>query len=105
MIVTDESKIATYDGGIINVKVYRNEDSHSRTANGIRCRLTHNGSLPKILDIICEEFLHGAVWACLLYTSDAADDLLCVDLGGRSIIKKKKNNTTKTTEQILTSQS
>ena len=26
---------------------------------------------------------------CLLYTSDAADDLLCVDLGGRRIIKKK----------------
>src|SRR5450756_3169597 len=33
--------------------------------------------------------------SCLLYTSDAADDLLCVDLGGRRIIKKKKkkNNT------------
>ena len=30
---------------------------------------------------------------CLLYTSDAADDLLCVDLGGRRIIKKKKNQT------------
>ena len=30
-------------------------------------------------------------YACLLYTSDAADDLLCVDLGGRRIIKKKKN--------------
>ena len=29
--------------------------------------------------------------SCLLYTSDAADDLLCVDLGGRRIIKKKKN--------------
>ena len=29
---------------------------------------------------------------CLLYTSDAADDLLCVDLGGRSIIKKKKHH-------------
>ena len=26
---------------------------------------------------------------CLLYTSDAADDLLCVDLGGRRILKKK----------------
>ena len=26
---------------------------------------------------------------CLLYTSDAADDLSCVDLGGRRIIKKK----------------
>ena len=30
--------------------------------------------------------------SCLLYTSDAADDLLCVDLGGRRIIKKKKKN-------------
>src|SRR5665809_116813 len=29
-------------------------------------------------------------YPCLLYTSDAADDLLCVDLGGRRIIKKKK---------------
>ena len=28
---------------------------------------------------------------CLLYTSDAADDLLCVDLGGRRIIKKKEH--------------
>ena len=26
---------------------------------------------------------------CLLYTSDAADDLLCVNLGCRRIIKKK----------------
>ena len=26
--------------------------------------------------------------ACLLYTSDAADDMQCVDLGGRRIIKK-----------------
>ena len=26
---------------------------------------------------------------CLLYTSDAADDLVCGDLGGRGIIKKK----------------
>src|SRR5680860_1384270 len=29
----------------------------------------------------------------VLYTSDAADDLLCVDLGGRRIIKKKKKKT------------
>ena len=28
-------------------------------------------------------------YACLLYTSDAADDLLCLALGGRRIIKKK----------------
>src|SRR5450756_1204241 len=31
-----------------------------------------------------------AVEVCLLYTSDAADDLLCVDLGVRRIIKKKR---------------
>ena len=28
--------------------------------------------------------------SCLLYTSDAADDLPCVEPGGRRIIKKKK---------------
>ena len=27
-------------------------------------------------------------YVCLLYTSDAADDMQCVDLGGRRIIKK-----------------
>ena len=31
----------------------------------------------------------GQASYCLLYTSDAADDLLCVDLGGRRILKKK----------------
>ena len=30
------------------------------------------------------------VTLCLLYTSDAADDMQCVDLGGRRIIKKKR---------------
>src|SRR5665213_4557988 len=41
-------------------------------------------------------YVGGPLWTrlvpirgCLLYTSDAADDLLCVDLGGRRIIKKK----------------
>ena len=36
--------------------------------------------------------IEGNTYTCLLYTSDAADDLLCVDLGGRRIIKKKTNN-------------
>ena len=35
----------------------------------------------------CDVAIAGA---CLLYTSDAADDLLCVALGGRRILKKKK---------------
>ncbi len=38
---------------------------------------------------------------CLLYTSDAADDLLCVDLGGRRIIKKKNNTNNNNTQQPL----
>ena len=29
------------------------------------------------------------MYICLLYTSDAADDMQCVDLGGRRIIKKE----------------
>eukprot|EP00831_Metopus_contortus_P070690 TRINITY_DN6458_c0_g1_i4.p1 TRINITY_DN6458_c0_g1~~TRINITY_DN6458_c0_g1_i4.p1 ORF type:complete len:135 (+),score=38.70 TRINITY_DN6458_c0_g1_i4:112-516(+) len=33
--------------------------------------------------------------SCLLYTSDAADDTPCVDLGGRRIIKKKKEEDNK----------
>ena len=31
--------------------------------------------------------------ACLLYTSDAADDLPCVDPRGRRLIQKKKQHT------------
>ena len=36
-----------------------------------------------------DALLNGQPRICLLYTSDAADDLLCVDLGGRRIIQKK----------------
>ena len=39
-----------------------------------------------------DEFTGNPRWGpnviCLLYTSDAADDMQCVDLGGRRIIKK-----------------
>ena len=42
----------------------------------------------------------GKVKACLLYTSDAADDLLCVGLGGRRINKKKKYNALNTSWKI-----
>ena len=49
--------------------------------------------LPAFTALSCDNIQHnGRVLhdACILYTSDAADDLLCVDLGGRRIIKKKK---------------
>ena len=37
----------------------------------------------------CELDVEKLVFTCLLYTSDAADDMQCVDLGGRRIIKKR----------------
>ena len=47
---------------------------------------------------VAQSFTHfplsvGNKWffACLLYTSDAADERSSVDLGGRRIIKKKNN--------------
>ena len=43
-------------------------------------------------EIIIKNMELENTYICLLYTSDAADDLLCVDLGGRRIIKKKKIN-------------
>src|SRR5450756_3157987 len=72
---------------------------------------TKPGSLPRLIPIVSFRELSAAApgsvevdlvshdggkeAGCLLYTSDAADDLLCVDLGGRRIIKKKKNKNKK----------
>ena len=53
------------------------------------------GSKAVILRGFSPEWVFEAI-SCLLYTSDAADDLLCVDLGGRRIIKKKKHYKKKT---------
>ena len=48
--------------------------------------LTDVHSLDDLWPVMREEAQRKA---CLLYTSDAADDLTRVDLGGRRIIKKK----------------
>ena len=45
--------------------------------------------LSKVSQFLIDDIEKNTI-TCLLYTSDAADDLLCVDLGGRRIIKKKK---------------
>src|SRR5450756_3220791 len=62
------------------------EMSCERPGTGGRCwaRLAAERGLP----FVCVQTLKPR-GTCLLYTSDAADDLLCVDLGGRRIIKKK----------------
>ena len=53
----------------------------------------HASLLPVVLALFGLLLPVSVLWirACLLYTSDAADDPLCVDLGGCRIIKKKPN--------------
>ena len=46
------------------------------------------GSEMCIRDIFCTGIYLDGPSTCLLYTSDAADDMQCVDLGGRRIIKR-----------------
>src|SRR5450756_1510794 len=62
--------------------------------------LTNTLNVPLVADAVIQWSLEKnpeigiKTGTCLLYTSDAADDLLCVDLGGRRIIKKKNNKKT-----------
>mgnify|MGYP007068823693 CR=1 FL=1 len=75
-------------------------DSGSKTNPYDMTKIDHISKLPKILldnDYAIAHigsgkhmFVKGISKICLLYTSDAADDLLCVDLGGSRSIKKKK---------------
>ena len=48
------------------------------------------------------EYVDSLDNACLLYTSDAADERSSVDLGGRRIIKKKKKRNSKARNCIST---
>src|SRR5450756_1526394 len=64
---------------------YINLPANDRTA---RAKELSPAEISRLAD---EAVALGAMWClitgCLLYTSDAADDLLCVDLGGRRIIQ------------------
>src|SRR5450756_2712859 len=70
---------------------------HDHVVNSLRAQDRHAGQCPPVavgeLHVVLSmraSASSGPRRTCLLYTSDAADDLLCVDLGGRRIIKKKK---------------
>src|SRR5450756_1115859 len=56
--------------------------NQSVSATAIRAAAAEGKPLTRWLDPRVADYIR-----CLLYTSDAADDLLCVDLGGRRIIK------------------
>src|SRR5450756_1457047 len=62
----------------------------SRSALGglsARSGATSGSSSHRLVRFRVSDQASPAISTCLLYTSDAADDLLCVDLGGRRIIK------------------
>ena len=63
-------------------------DSH-QDLRGAVLRLVQDeaGDLLARLRLIAHFVEQRLAKPCLLYTSDAADDLSCVDLGGRRIIK------------------
>src|SRR5450756_3196215 len=60
----------------------------SCSRKGATVSMRSYNSRMRIAHLLCQHIAFDK--SCLLYTSDAADDLLCVDLGGRRIIKKKK---------------
>ena len=49
------------------------------------------GTWPEVSKVAFSRRVEPLPTACLLYTSDAADERSSVDLGGRRIIKKKKH--------------
>ena len=59
--------------------------------SGQRLEIPGLTAAPSAMAPATSETLPGdsGYYTCLLYTSDAADDLLCVDLGGRRFIKNK----------------
>ena len=67
--------------------VYKRQDLHSVMQE----KLTIAGRKLTIAKKFPVQRRFARCHVCLLYTSDAADDLLCVDIGGRRIIKKKIN--------------
>ena len=67
-------------GAFTNVWEHRNELQEDTNISALLLTAIKNRSL---------NHLQHLEVRCLLYTSDAADDLTRVDLGGRRIIKKK----------------
>ena len=61
---------------------------------------TDDPELDPKLNFTFNKAQHRTVNACLLYTSDAADERSSVDLGGRRIIKKKNSYINKCSTNI-----
>eukprot|EP00658_Telonema_sp_P-2_P023498 TRINITY_DN19422_c0_g1_i1.p1 TRINITY_DN19422_c0_g1~~TRINITY_DN19422_c0_g1_i1.p1 ORF type:complete len:190 (-),score=57.84 TRINITY_DN19422_c0_g1_i1:93-662(-) len=67
-------------------------DEFASYFSGAPSKIMITSNFAKRPSVFCHTFIEDlmAVFPCLLYTSDAADEEDSVDLGGRRIIKKKK---------------
>ena len=83
-------------GDVYKRQVVVNPDSGSP----VRCHWNRPGGAPPALAVADDLADRCQSAACLLYTSDAADERSSVDLGGRRIIKKK-NHRTLDVQQVL----
>jgi len=71
--------------------------------DGVRCIIRDGVAMSRSMKPIPNASVQA--WACLLSTSDAADDMQCVVVGCRVVIKKKENrhNTNRRNNCLTTS--
>src|SRR5450756_3208743 len=80
------------DGMPEKTPIVRRANMFSSSSSCLRMREVASSLIPlsNVLKLFFNEsrsrLIQLILMPCLLYTSDAADDLLCVDLGGRRII-------------------
>src|SRR5665213_2340928 len=79
------SLMAMFTGYI--VAITRFSENVPCSCGGVLQNMTWNQHLVFNVGFVVLGLVGILLYPCLLYTSDAADDLLCVDLGGRRIIK------------------
>src|SRR5450756_1985461 len=79
-----DSSPTVFITGQVNSKLLGYDAFQETDVTGITLPITkHNYLVTDVHELT--EVIREAFYICLLYTSDAADDLLCVDLGGRRI--------------------
>ncbi|GAB5819103.1 hypothetical protein JMUB7540_28300 [Staphylococcus aureus] len=66
------------------IPFFKQKTAYEMSASLVGSEMCIRDSIGSDDDFVISKFTD----VCLLYTSDAADDTPCVDLGGRRIIKK-----------------
>ena len=84
---SDEELLKAVEGGTLKTKLQDLCVSRSTFKWGVPVEFDNKHVVYVWLDALTN-YITGVGYTCLLYTSDAADDRISVDLGGRRIIKK-----------------